>query len=46
MQAKQRAALLAQPSQIRRARTAEQWQAMYDEAMADKHTREALPLAA
>jgi hypothetical protein len=52
MQAKQRAALLAAPSQERRARSPAKWKAMYDRAMADKRARaereafEAMPLAA
>jgi hypothetical protein len=36
MRAKHRAALAACPSQIRRARTPAVWQAMYEEAMAEK----------
>lgn len=39
--AQHRAALSAYPAQERRARTPNQWQAMYDEAMADKRRREA-----
>jgi hypothetical protein len=46
MRAKHRAALLACPSQERRARTPAMWQAMYAEAMEEKRNREALPLAA
>jgi hypothetical protein len=46
MRAKHRAALLAAPSQERRARTPRQWEAMYAEAMEAKRAREALPLAA
>jgi hypothetical protein len=46
MRAKQRAALQASVAKERRERTPAQWQAMYDEAMADKHAREAMPLAA
>jgi hypothetical protein len=46
MQAKQRAALLACPSQVRRARTAHEWEVMYAEAMADKATRRALSMIA
>ena len=38
----QRAALAACPSQERRARTPNQWQAMYDEAMAQKRHRQNL----
>lgn len=41
-----RAALAACPAQERRARTPAQWQAMYDEAMADKRAREGRALAA
>jgi hypothetical protein len=44
MRAKHRAALQASVAKDRRDRTPEQWQAMYDAAMAAK--REALPLAA
>ena len=39
----QRAALLACPSQERRARTPEKWREMYDAAMAEKRKREAQP---
>jgi hypothetical protein len=48
MQTKQRAALLACPSQVRRAREPKVWEAMYAQAMAEKRDREtvALPLAA
>lgn len=44
MRAKHRAALLACPSQERRARSPKVWQAMYDAAMAEKRSR-AMPLA-
>ena len=46
MRAKHRAALQASVAKERRDRTPEQWQAMYDEAMAQKHARQPLPLAA
>jgi hypothetical protein len=46
MQAKQRAALLACPSQERRARSPHDWQKMYAEAMAEKRARQSWPLAA
>lgn len=46
VKAQQRAALAACPSQVRRARSAAVWQAMYDAAMAEKREREALPIAA
>jgi hypothetical protein len=38
-----RRALLAYPDAVRRARTHDEWQAMYDAAMAEKRAREALP---
>jgi hypothetical protein len=46
VRAQQRAALLACPSQIRKARKPAEWQAMYDAAMQEKRAREAMPLAA
>lgn len=46
MRAKHRAALAACPSQVRRARSADEWRKMYAEAMAEKRERYALPLAA
>jgi hypothetical protein len=46
VRAQHRARLAACPSQERRARKPHQWEAMYEEAMADKRAREALPLAA
>jgi hypothetical protein len=39
-----RAALLACPSQERRARSPQQWQEMYDAAMAEKREREAVSI--
>jgi hypothetical protein len=39
--ARHRAALSSYPAQVRRARTPNEWQAMYAEAMADKRAREA-----
>ena len=41
MRRKQRAALAACPAQERRARTPQQWEEMYERAMADKRKREA-----
>jgi hypothetical protein len=46
VRAQHRASLAACPSQVRRARSAAVWQAMYDAAMAEKREREALPIAA
>lgn len=46
MRTKHRAALAACPAQVRRARSAAEWQAMYDAAMAEKRARETVPLAA
>lgn len=42
MRRKQRAAILAAPSQIRRAREPDVWRAMYAEAMAERRERERL----
>jgi hypothetical protein len=46
MQAKQRAALAACPSQERRARSPHVWRQMYEEAMAEKAARQPWRLAA
>jgi hypothetical protein len=46
VRAQHRAALLACPARIRKARTADQWQAMYDAAMQEKRARDAMSLAA
>jgi hypothetical protein len=43
LRAQHRAALLACPSQERRARSPSKWQEMYDAAMAEKRKREAQP---
>lgn len=46
MRAKQRAALLAGPAQIRRARTPAEWAEMYEAAMKEKRERENAPIGA